>query len=178
LDLEGPKSPDIVDRTFPGIGALEPWHHLEIDQFRVANLPRYGGPAFTIIGERSAVTATVDRISQTWPQVRTLTAASLDVVRLEHGLARVGVDTNERTLALEARLERAISFNKGCYVGQETIERATARGALKRRLYGVRIDGMRSPATGASVILDQKEVGRLTSVAHSPIYGIMGLAIL
>jgi folate-binding protein YgfZ len=179
LDIEGPKSPEVVERTFGnGIGAIEPWHHLESEQFRIANVPRYGGPAFTIIGERSAITATAERISQTSPEVHALTAASLEVVRLEHGLARVGVDTSERTLALEARLERAISFNKGCYVGQETIERATARGALKRRLCGLRISGSRIPSPGASITLEGKEVGRLTSVAHSPAAGVIGLAIL
>jgi folate-binding Fe-S cluster repair protein YgfZ len=80
-------------------------------------------------------------------------------------------------LALEARLEPAISFNKGCYVGQETIERATAHGALKRRLFGIRILGDRIPLPGAPIQLAGKEVGRLSSVASAPA-GIIGLTIL
>jgi len=68
-----------------------------------------------------------------------------EILRVESGAARVGVDTNDKTIALEARMEPAISFSKGCYIGQETIERATARGALKRRLVGLRIDGARVP---------------------------------
>jgi folate-binding protein YgfZ len=105
-------------------------------------------------------------------------AEALEVLRIEHGLARIGVDAGDKTIALEARLNPAISFNKGCYLGQETIERATARGALKKRLYGLRIDGPRAPAQGAPVMLDGKEVGRLTSLAISPRFGIIGLSIL
>ena len=62
----------------------------------------------------------------------------LETIRIENGVARVGVDTTDKTIALEARLNRAISFNKGCYLGQETIERATARGGLKKRMFGLK----------------------------------------
>jgi folate-binding protein YgfZ len=181
IDVEGPRSADVLRAIIGDTpGGLEPWRHFQTNGLRVANLPRFGGSALTVITDR-------DRAADILGQAEAVDAPNgafllsrqtLDLLRIEHGIAQIGTDTDEKTLALEARLDRAISFNKGCYVGQETVERATARGALKRRLYGVRIDGMRSPATSASVILDQKEVGRLTSVAHSPIYGIMGLAIL
>ncbi len=179
LDIEGRRSREVVGRTLGHAAlALERWRHVECDRRRIANLPRYIGPAFTIIAERAAIPAIVEQIKQTCPEVCGLMAESLEIVRIENGLARVGMDTNERTLALEARLERAISFNKGCYVGQETIERATARGALKRRLCGLRIAGTQIPSLGAVITLEGKEVGRLTSVAHSPEAGVIGLAIL
>ena len=75
-------------------------------------------------------------------------------------------------------MEPAISFNKGCYIGQETVERATARGALKRRLMGLRIDGARVPAADARVMLAGKEIGHLTSPLRSPRLGVLALAIL
>jgi folate-binding protein YgfZ len=161
-------------------GDLEPWRQAQTNSLRVANLPRFGGQAFTIITDRERGAEILGQAEAVKAPngACLLSRQTLDLLRIEHGIAQVGVDTNEKTLALEARLDRAISFNKGCYVGQETVERATARGALKRRLYGIRIDGMRSPATGASVILDHKEVGRLTTVAHSPAHGIIGLTIL
>jgi folate-binding protein YgfZ len=93
-------------------------------------------------------------------------------------LARVGVDATEKTIALEARLERGISYNKGCYVGQETVERATARGGVKKRLYGLRIAAGRVPQAGAAAWLEGKEVGGLTSVAQSPRLGVVGLGIM
>ena len=101
-----------------------------------------------------------------------------EIVRVESGNARVGVDTNEKTIALEARTEPAISFSKGCYIGQETVERATARGALKRRLMGLRIDGARVPGAGSRVMLAGKEVGHLTSPLRSPRLGVIALAVL
>jgi folate-binding protein YgfZ len=112
------------------------------------------------------------------PSLRELHADTLEMLRIESGLARVGTDTKERTLALEARLEPAISFNKGCYVGQETVERATAHGSLKRRLCGLRLTGNEMPNPGAAIKLAGKDVGYLSSVTRSPEAGIIGLAIL
>jgi folate-binding protein YgfZ len=102
----------------------------------------------------------------------------VETIRIENGCALIGIDTNERTLALEARLEPAIAFNKGCYIGQETIERATAHGSLKRRLFGVQIEGHEVPTPGALIQFEGKEVGRLTSLVASPALGLIGLAIL
>src|SRR5207253_2478004 len=146
VDIEGPDSMNVVAEHF-GAGAREltPWQHLACNGFRVANLPRYRGPAFTIIGDQAALASLVQRLRRQRPEVRELHADTLEILRIESGLPRVGIDTNERTLALEARLESGIAFNKGCYVGQETIERATAHGSLKRRLCGLRIAGDEIP---------------------------------
>ena len=179
LDAEGLISVDAVTGHFGDAAlSLAQWEHVACGGFRVANLPRYGGPAFTIIADRTALMAIAEQMKQSRPEIHDLDAETLDIFRVENGLALVGTDTNERTLALEARLEPAISFNKGCYVGQETIERATARGALKRRLCGLRIMANEMPPPGAPILLAGKEVGRLTSVAESPRAGIIGLAIL
>jgi folate-binding protein YgfZ len=179
LDLEGPRSGDLAAVLAHESEQLPPWrHYLRADALRVANLPRFGGPARTIIASRDAIGALVAELKKRDPSVRDLGAETMETIRVEHGLARVGLDTGVKTLALEARMERAISFSKGCYVGQETIERATARGALKRRLCGLRIDGARIPPHGAPITLDGKEVGRLGSVVRSPAIGIIGLAIL
>ena len=83
---------------------------------------------------------------------------------------------SKKLYALEAQLERSISFSKGCYLGQETIERATARGGLKKKLLGLRFE---KPVTsGAALFLDGKEVGRVSSAVPSPRLGAIGLAIL
>ena len=102
----------------------------------------------------------------------------LETIRIENGVARVGVDTTDKTIALEARLNRAISFNKGCYLGQETIERATARGGLKKRMFGLKFSTAEVPGAGAILTLDGKEVGRVSSAVRSPRFGAIGLAIL
>ena len=179
LDIEGPASIGAVTGRFCETAhELEQWQHLKHDGFQIANLPRYGGPAFTVIAERTVLAATAERMKKSFPEIPELNARTLDIIRVENGIALIGTDTNERTLALEARLEPAIAFNKGCYVGQETVERATARGALKRRLYGLRFVTKDMPSIGASIQLGDKEVGHLTSIAPSPAAGIIGLAIL
>jgi folate-binding protein YgfZ len=179
LDVEGPASSEAVAECFGDAAReLKLWQHLERDGFHIANLPRHGGPAFTIIAGRTALAALVERIKQSRTAIRELDTETLQTVRIENGLALVGTDTDERTLALEARLEPAIAFNKGCYVGQETVERATAHGSLKRRLCGLRVTGNEMPKAGAMIKLDGKVVGHLSSVVRSPAAGIIGLAIL
>jgi folate-binding protein YgfZ len=157
---------------------LKPWQHLTREGFLIAKLPRYGWSAFTIIAERTALISAAERMKWSHPAIRELHAETLEMLRIASGLARVGTDTNERTLALEARLEPAISFNKGCYVGQETVERATAHGSLKRRLCGVRVTGNEMPNPGAVIKVAGKDVGYLSSVACLPDAGVIGLGIL
>jgi folate-binding protein YgfZ len=147
----------------------------------VAQVTRWGAPAFTILAARASAPEIVARLAAAGAvrgDFREVGIDAAEILRVERGTARVGVDTNDKTIALEARTEPAISFSKGCYIGQETVERATARGALKRRLMGLRIDGARVPAADARVMLAGKEAGHLTSPLSSPRLGVLALAIL
>jgi folate-binding protein YgfZ len=158
----------------------------------VAQVVRWGAPAFTILAPRTSAPDLVARLTAAGDEreirregrhevrhaVREVGSDAAEIVRVESGAARAGVDTNDKTIALEARMEPAISFNKGCYIGQETVERATARGALKRRLMGLKIEGARVPAADARVMLAGKEVGHLTSPMRSPRLGVIALAVL
>lgn len=179
VNIEGPRAADAI-RAGLGeqVGALAEWRFTKAGSIFAANLPRLGGPAFSMIGPRAELDSATDRILAAGAGFRRVGAEALDAVRIERGIAYAGVDTGDKTIALEARMERAISFSKGCYVGQETIERATARGALKRRLFGLRTAANRIPARGAAVTLAGKEVGRTGSVAISPRFGGIALAIL
>jgi folate-binding protein YgfZ len=181
IDIEGPSAV----KAIAGIGgaasgevtAPEPWRYVAMAAMgdsMIANVARIGGPAFTVVTEKNRVADIVARLGDTVE----LSATALDTIRIENGVARVGVDTTEKTIALEARLERAISYDKGCYVGQETIERATARGGLKKRLFGLRLEGSRVPEIGAPVRHDRREVGCVSSAALSPRLGVIALSIL
>jgi len=177
LDIIGPKSALAAASAGAGSAAPEPWHFIKDDGRFIANLPRIGLTAFTVIVPTAQMDSFLAGLARANPEIREVSAAAVDVLRVERGIARVGVDATEHTIALEARLEGGISYTKGCYVGQETVERATARGGIKKRLYGVRISG-RLPQAGAAVWLDGKEVGHLTSVAASPRLGLLGLGVL
>jgi folate-binding protein YgfZ len=105
------------------------------------------------------------------------TEADAEVVRVERGRPRYGVDIDDSTIPQEAGLnERAVSFTKGCYVGQETVARLYYRGKPNRRLLGLRLS---APApTGSELRLGEKVVGRLGSSVVSPELGPIGLALV
>lgn len=78
-------------------------------------------------------------------------------------------DMNERTLPQELdRDQRAISFTKGCYLGQETVARLDAMGEVQKKLCLVQLDGSTEMAAGQSLMRDDKEVGKLSSVSPVP----------
>ena len=96
-----------------------------------------------------------------------------EVVRVERGRPRYGVELDDSVIPQEAGLnERAVSFTKGCYVGQETVARLFYRGKPNRHLRGLRLCG--PAATGDVLRLGEKEVGRVGSVVVSPVHGPIG----
>jgi tRNA-modifying protein YgfZ len=90
--------------------------------------------------------------------------AELERLRIEAGTPRFGREIDDRVLPAEAGLvERAVSFTKGCYPGQEPIARLHYRGKANRRLAAVALDDDHLPAADAEIVLDGKAVGRITS---------------
>ena len=90
-----------------------------------------------------------------------------ELARVAAGIPRFGVDIREKDLPQETAQDRALNFNKGCYLGQEIVERIHARGAVHRSLTGFEIE-QGTVAPGAKVTAAGKEVGQLTSVAQLP----------
>jgi folate-binding protein YgfZ len=102
---------------------------------------------------------------------------SAECLRVEHGRPRYGIDLDDTTIPQEAGLnERAVSFTKGCYVGQETVARLFYRGKPNRRLCGLRLSEAALP--GTELHIGERVVGRLTSAAVSPAFGPIGLALV
>jgi tRNA-modifying protein YgfZ len=103
--------------------------------------------------------------------------AAAECLRVEHGRPRYGVDLDESVIPQEAGLnERAVSFTKGCYVGQETVARLYYRGKPNRQLRGLRLSAPAEP--GAPLRLGEREVGRVASAAVSPRLGPIALAFV
>ena len=100
-----------------------------------------------------------------------------EVRRVETGRPRYGVDLDDTVIPQEAGLNaRAVSFDKGCYVGQETVARLYFRGKPNRHLRGLKLSG---PAARGDVLrLGEREVGRLGSVVDSPLHGPIALALV
>jgi folate-binding protein YgfZ len=108
---------------------------------------------------------------------RSVQEAAAETLRVEHGRPRYGIDLNEGTIPQEAGLnERAVSFTKGCYVGQETVARLFYRGKPNRHLRGLLLGA--PAATGAELRQGERTVGQLGSSLVSPRLGPIALALV
>ena len=93
----------------------------------------------------------------------------LETLRIEAGLARYGIDMDETSVVTETNLDDAVSFTKGCYIGQEIIARIKYRGHVAKKLVGLMLAGEASLESGAKIFsVDDKEIGRVTSATFSP----------
>jgi tRNA-modifying protein YgfZ len=103
--------------------------------------------------------------------------ATAEVLRVERGRPRYGIDLDETVIPQEAGLnERAVSFTKGCYVGQETVARLHYRGKPNRHLRGLRLSA--PAASGDPIHFGDRQVGQLGSVVVSPRLGPLALALV
>jgi folate-binding protein YgfZ len=90
---------------------------------------------------------------------------ALELHRIVAGIPRYGVDIRERDLPQETEQARALNFNKGCYVGQEIVERIRSRGAVHRKFTGFLAEGAGRIVPGAKILAGEKEAGEITSAA-------------
>ncbi len=180
-----PELADVVSR------ALERYHFSEeleilgpegVDLLTVtggATIPE-GAAQFTMAGGLSgSLDLVVDDADASLAAlgVQEIPPEALELARIAAGVPRVGVDTGPSTLVQEVGLERAaVSFEKGCYLGQETVARVAFRGRVNRRLRGLALSGAATP--GAALTSDGRAVGTLTSVGVTPDLGAIGLAVI
>jgi folate-binding protein YgfZ len=100
-----------------------------------------------------------------------------ECIRIESGRPRLGLDIGGETIPEEAGLnDRAVSFTKGCYVGQETVARLHYRGRPNRQLRGLRLSAPAEP--GEAIVAGEREVGSTGSTCVSPARGPLALAVL
>ncbi len=97
---------------------------------------------------------------------------ALEILRIEAGVPRYGVDMDEANVVTEVALDDAVSYTKGCYVGQEIIARIKYRGHVAKKLSGLVFDEVAQMEAGALIkSADDKEIGRITSLTYSPHLG-------
>lgn len=124
-----------------------------------------------VVVAREALGAAVERLSE----LPVLDEATAEVLRVERGVALWGADMTEATIPLEANLERALHYTKGCYIGQEVIARATYRGQMSKKLMGLEL-GEVEVVVGTELRKGERKVGWVTSVVRSPKRGqVVGL---
>ncbi|OGG53318.1 MAG: hypothetical protein A3F84_25000 [Candidatus Handelsmanbacteria bacterium RIFCSPLOWO2_12_FULL_64_10] len=102
---------------------------------------------------------------------RSVGLTAFRVLRMEAGVPVYGVDIEEGATPIEASIGHAVSFDKGCYIGQEVIAKMTYRGKPRRHLVGFAVEGDTPPSAGDRVMRDGAEVGHVTSSLRSPSLG-------
>ncbi len=118
------------------------------------------------IAEREAVIAELEAAGAV-----AASDADFNVVRLENGRPRYGEDITDRYLAQETNQLRALNFQKGCYLGQEIVERVRSRAQIHRVLMPIHIEGTEAPAPGTKLQAEGRDVAEITSSAYSPALG-------
>ncbi len=177
LSVSGPRAREVLERSslnlcIPGL-ALN-WESIgtEGGEIYVANNPRFGIEGYDLFvpsGELEQVALALDRAGSEIG-ARWVGLAAIETVRIENGVPRYGVDMNESTLPQEAELqERAISFSKGCYIGQEVIARIRTYGKVNKALRRLRLPpDMPLPEAGSKILAEGREVGWMTGATYSP----------
>ncbi|HEU4324332.1 MAG TPA: glycine cleavage T C-terminal barrel domain-containing protein [Roseiflexaceae bacterium] len=149
-----------ADATLAGVGLRA-----------IRRLP-IGGDGFTLLVPAEGLEAV--RTALLGAGAATLGGAALELLRIEQGYGAFGRELSQEYIPLETGLADAISFTKGCYVGQEIIARMESRGRLAKQLRGLRLSApLDAPAR---LLADGKEAGDLTSATVSPRFGPIALA--
>jgi aminomethyltransferase len=179
FSVQGPQSAAAVEAaTGVDAGSLAPYT-LTVGEGQggtsqiVARATQTGEPGYDVIARAEAAPAVWERLTQAVRRVGGRPAGweALNVLRVEAGLPWWGHELDPSIVPLEARLERAISMTKGCYVGQEIIARIDARGQVNNLLGGLRLSGDSLPPAGSRILGDEKPIGRVTTAVHSPALG-------
>jgi folate-binding protein YgfZ len=173
----GPSGP--FDAGAAGLDAWAQYQHTRLElagePVSVARIDQLGVPGFCVFLDPSRERQLVAALQAAGAHV--VGAEALTAARIEAGYPVFGVDMNDTTIPLEAGIEtRAVSFTKGCYVGQEIIIRVLHRGGgrVAKKLVALRVAGP-VPAPGARLFAGAREVGHVTSAAESPRTGAIAL---
>ena len=174
LSVQGPKAAEVVGSLWPNFVVppkammLAKVEDAALGETYVTALSRVRGAGLDLFVPVRAMKEAAARLLERGGRLCGWQA--LETARIEAGRPRFGADMDETNLAPEALDARAISYAKGCYIGQEVIARIRTYGQVARSLRGLRLrsDGKEAPARGAKLFLGQKEVGSITSAVWSP----------
>ncbi len=174
IGIEGPKSLDIAQQ----LGIPFSGGKASVAVFQegfTARVSVTGSEGLRIFVPIAAKQELVNRLNEA--SVPAATPEEARVVRLEIGYPRYGEEISERYLVQETQAADAVHYNKGCYLGQEIVERVRSRGQVHRLLTPVRIEGTTAPAPGTKLKADGTDVAEISSAVFSPALGwVVGLA--
>jgi folate-binding protein YgfZ len=172
LLIAGPKAALLLQQIGLTTHDLEPlafrthtWNNTEVDVIHAYSplVPRY-----ELWADQSNIAELANALQNAGTPL--CEEQSLEWLRILEGTPQIGTDIRDRELPQETSQNRALHFAKGCYLGQEIVERIRSRGNVHRTFGGFRLEG-ELPSAGASLEADGKQIGELTSVAAIPLPG-------
>ncbi len=167
LGLYGPRAHELLDNLH-----LAEYESAEIevgDKKVLAAGVAVPVPGFDLLGSEEALRAVREHLERAGAEP--VSPEAYETARVEAGLPRFGADITPENFPAEASiLDRAVSFSKGCYPGQETVAKMYYRGRPNRTLHRLEIEGS-PPSPGASILQEEKHVGTVTSIAPLTIDG-------
>jgi len=168
LAVEGPEAAAVLART----GAPAPeaeFAHAAWNGAAVQRASETGEPGFRLFVPAEGKAEWIARLEAAGAAAAT--AEEARIVRLEQGKPRYGEDIFDSTLPQETQQMHAVNFAKGCYLGQEIVERIRSRGHVNRLLVRLEVEGSAPPAGGTKVTSGETNAGQITSAAFSPALG-------
>jgi len=172
LGITGPRARAVLRSAGVEFPDLEPMQFADVTwkgaALTVVRKDNPGVETYEMWLEPANVTSLKDALIESG--AKPVGATVLELFRIACGIPCYGQDIRERDLPQETEQARALHFSKGCYIGQEIVERIRSRGAVHRSFTGFEVQG-ELPAPGAKVQAEGKEVGEITSVASLPCDG-------
>jgi folate-binding protein YgfZ len=169
VGLTGPQAREVLARMgLPVPSEPMTWQHVEWNGLNLRIYHNYGA-----LADHFEIGAPLAGLTLLWRALSTAGAApvgatALDAFRVAEGIPVYGIDIAERDLPQETSQTRALHFSKGCYLGQEIVERIRSRGNVHRHLRQLELDGP-LPRAGEELFLDGAPMGTITSVAELPL---------
>jgi glycine cleavage system T protein len=177
ISLQGPQAEDCLRRIvgpsdLPGVSMAHRMVKINDAQVCVVRATSTGETGFDLIIPRSNLLSVAQQLTEAGKEFSGawIGEEAHNVLRVEAGIPRYGIDFTEENLLLEVGLDHAVSFTKGCYLGQEVVERIRSRGHVNKKLVGLTFEG-REPASRGDVLFADKPVGTITSSVDSPALG-------
>jgi folate-binding protein YgfZ len=167
LSVEGPQAASVLAKAGAPVPEVANGS-LDWGAWLVARLSSTGAPGFFIIAPAAEKYDLIAKLEAAGANPVDPEAAR--VVRLEHGRPRYGEDITDRFLAQEANQPRALHFGKGCYLGQEIVERVRSRGQVHRMLMPLVLETAQPPLPGTKLLIGEAAAAEITSAVYSPAF--------
>ena len=168
LSIEGPSDAELLESLGVPLPAQE-YAHTVWGEIRAAKYSYTGGAGYRLYLPVALKEELRAKLLAAGALACDLSTA--DAVRLEFGRPLHGVDFSDQNLVHEAQLISRVTPNKGCYIGQEIVERVKSRGNVNRLLVRVVVDAREAPSADTPVMAGEKEAGTVKSAAYSPALG-------